>query len=261
MKIFRAAFLLVATVVLAANADETNFTLTIEGITYSNVIWRSATPASVSIFHKSGAATIPLEKLPPDLQKRFGYDPQKAADYTGARRAAEAARQDALRKRQDEEAAHSQQKAQQDAEEQKQVAKGAEEQTAQVTAEWRANETRTKTAEEKFLASLGPVTMIKFSYANRIRRLPSGKYATSLWYNDDQGRWRNVYCQFPQDGLSFMKTTLHSTFPNARVVYGRAYSGQFMNGSGGHGVPTDSTAYWLVGIKVVSLQGKDSPSW
>jgi hypothetical protein len=68
--------------IVAIRAEETNrlpATLTIDGITYSNVTWRTVTPTTVSIFHRTGVASIPLEKLPPELQKEFGYDPQRAA--------------------------------------------------------------------------------------------------------------------------------------------------------------------------------------
>jgi hypothetical protein len=68
----------------ASFAQQTNplpTTITIDGITYSNVSWRTVTPAEVSIFHQTGVATIPLSKLPPDLQQRFGYDPQRAVAY------------------------------------------------------------------------------------------------------------------------------------------------------------------------------------
>jgi len=84
MNAFRIAVLLSAFAVSATFAEETNTlptTITVDGITYSNVTWHAVTPATVSIFHQSGAASIPLEKLPPQLQERFGYDPQKAAEY------------------------------------------------------------------------------------------------------------------------------------------------------------------------------------
>ena len=55
--------------------------ITIDGTTYENVRWGRVTPSSVTIFHRSGVATMPLWKLPPDLQNHFGYDPQKAADW------------------------------------------------------------------------------------------------------------------------------------------------------------------------------------
>ena len=58
--------------------------ITIDGITYSNVTWRTVNGATVSIFHQTGVASIPLEKLPRELQKRFGYDPQKAAQSVAA---------------------------------------------------------------------------------------------------------------------------------------------------------------------------------
>jgi hypothetical protein len=56
-------------------------TITIDGTTYQDVRWGRLTPSTVTIFHRTGIATMPLWKLPPDLQKQFGYDPQKAADW------------------------------------------------------------------------------------------------------------------------------------------------------------------------------------
>ncbi|HUJ10556.1 MAG TPA: hypothetical protein VL171_11075 [Verrucomicrobiae bacterium] len=63
----------------ATNSDAIN--LIIDGVQYENVRWGRVTPATVTIFHKTGVAAIPLWKLPPDLQKKFGYDPQKAAEW------------------------------------------------------------------------------------------------------------------------------------------------------------------------------------
>jgi hypothetical protein len=59
--------------------DDTNSTITIDGMTYENYHWGTVTTTTIAVFHKTGVATIPLEKLPPDLQERFGYDPKKAA--------------------------------------------------------------------------------------------------------------------------------------------------------------------------------------
>jgi hypothetical protein len=59
-------------------------TVTVDGIIYSNVTFGTVTPTTVSIFHKTGVAGIPLEKLPPDLQEYFGYNPLKAAEYQKA---------------------------------------------------------------------------------------------------------------------------------------------------------------------------------
>ncbi len=95
--------LLAVTVVVAARAEDTNAlpgTITVDGITYSNVTWRSVTPATVSIFHRTGVASIPLEKLPPELQKKFGYDPAKAADWQKREAAADAVRRADLARQQ-----------------------------------------------------------------------------------------------------------------------------------------------------------------
>ena len=83
-------------------ADDTNLTLTVEGITYYNVRFVHATPGAVTLYHSTGVATIPLAKLPPALQKQFGYDPQKAAQWEAAQKkvdaeAAETQRQQAAR--------------------------------------------------------------------------------------------------------------------------------------------------------------------
>ena len=61
-------------------------TITIDGTTYENVRWERATISTVTIFHKTGVATIPLTMLPPELQKRFGYDPQKVAAWQNTNR-------------------------------------------------------------------------------------------------------------------------------------------------------------------------------
>jgi hypothetical protein len=90
MKAFRFAVLL-CVLAAASFAGETNTlptTITVDGIIYSNVTWRTVTPATFTIFHETGVASIPLEKLPPELQQRFGYDPQKAAAYRGEELAA-----------------------------------------------------------------------------------------------------------------------------------------------------------------------------
>jgi hypothetical protein len=79
-------------VVVAVRAEETNTlptTITVDGVIYSNVTWRTVTSATVTIFHETGVASIPLEKLPPELQRRFGYDPQKAAAYRAQESVAE----------------------------------------------------------------------------------------------------------------------------------------------------------------------------
>ena len=77
-------------VVTLGFADETNLTLTVDGITYNNVRFVRPTPATVTIYHSTGVATIPLAQLPPDLQKRFGYDPKAATQWELAQQQIEA---------------------------------------------------------------------------------------------------------------------------------------------------------------------------
>ena len=83
---------------IVSNAPPTS--ITIDNVIYSNVTWDTVTPATVTIFHSTGVASIPLWKLPPDLQKRFGYDPAKAIDWQKREAAAHAAQQADLAKRQ-----------------------------------------------------------------------------------------------------------------------------------------------------------------
>ena len=104
MNALHISVLLIAFPIAASFAEETNLTLKVDGVTYSNVTWGTVTPATVGIFYSTGVsrgiALVPLEKLSPELQKRFGYDPKKAAEYRTAVAAAqaEAARREALRK-------------------------------------------------------------------------------------------------------------------------------------------------------------------
>jgi hypothetical protein len=61
---------------------QTESTLTVDGVTYTNAVFGTVTPYAVTVKHSTGVvASIPLERLPADLQQRFGYDPQKARDY------------------------------------------------------------------------------------------------------------------------------------------------------------------------------------
>ena len=69
---------------------ETNLTLTVDGVTYNDVRFGRSTQTSVTVFHSTGVATIPLAKLPPNLQKRFGYDPQQVASTQAAQQRAAA---------------------------------------------------------------------------------------------------------------------------------------------------------------------------
>jgi len=79
----------------AAVAAQTNSTLTVGGVIYTNAVFGAVTPYAVTIKHSTGVAEVPLSELPDDLQKRFGYDPEKAQVYfeeSTARQAALVAR-------------------------------------------------------------------------------------------------------------------------------------------------------------------------
>ena len=52
---------------------------TTEGKSYQGVTVLSHDDGFVTIMYAEGGARVPLSTLPPDLQKRFGYDPAKAA--------------------------------------------------------------------------------------------------------------------------------------------------------------------------------------
>jgi hypothetical protein len=105
MNLFRLSALLLAFAVVPCFAKETNSLpslVTVGTVTYSNITWGTVTPATVTIIHSTGVAAIPLESLPPKLQKRFGYDAKKAAEYRFAEQQAEAVHQEALQKQRTE---------------------------------------------------------------------------------------------------------------------------------------------------------------
>jgi hypothetical protein len=78
MRILRRCLLLSIFAVASALAEDTNTSITINGVTYQDYRWGTVTPTTVSVFHRGGVATIPLEVLSPELQKRFGYRPVDA---------------------------------------------------------------------------------------------------------------------------------------------------------------------------------------
>lgn len=55
---------------------------TTDGIEYKGVTVAKVLPDSIKIIHDDGAASIPLANLPGDLQKRFNFDPSRAAAFT-----------------------------------------------------------------------------------------------------------------------------------------------------------------------------------
>ncbi len=57
---------------------------TISGTTYQDCKFDRATPEGISFFHSTGVAHVPFTDLDPALAASFGYNSQRAADYTKA---------------------------------------------------------------------------------------------------------------------------------------------------------------------------------
>lgn len=64
--------------------------LTIDGFTYQNPRFERVATNTVTIFHSTGIATIPLAKLPLELQQQLGYDPVRLAQEDAAKQEAAA---------------------------------------------------------------------------------------------------------------------------------------------------------------------------
>lgn len=69
-----------------ADKPATNITLRVGSVIYSNVVFVSRTPASVTFRHQAGIATVDISQLSPDLQASFQYDPAKAVAYNEEQR-------------------------------------------------------------------------------------------------------------------------------------------------------------------------------
>ena len=78
-------------VLTLARGDSNSFPsiLTIEGATYSNVTLLRHTPATFTIRHATGIATLPIADLDTNLRAQFGYDPDKADQFSRAESEAE----------------------------------------------------------------------------------------------------------------------------------------------------------------------------
>ena len=63
---------------------------TVDGQSYQSVVLREITPTEVSFAHGSGAARVAMEKLSPDLQRKFLYDPVEIQRLEEAKAAASA---------------------------------------------------------------------------------------------------------------------------------------------------------------------------
>lgn len=148
MKILTTILLLAA---MPALADTIT---TISGTTYSDATVTKTTPAAISIVHSTGMAKIPFKDLPAATQKKYGYDPAKAAEYEA---------QEAQRQAEQKQRAEAQQlQAEQESAEREQarLAK-AQAELAQQQAGQRAAVQAEQEAKKKLLAETTPLIMIK----------------------------------------------------------------------------------------------------
>ncbi len=76
--------------ILSASSLRADDWKTTDGKVYQNVSVVKAEPDAVTILHQNGGALVPLATLPPDLQKKFNYDPIKAKAAADARTQANA---------------------------------------------------------------------------------------------------------------------------------------------------------------------------
>jgi len=79
------AILVIGSAAFGAFGEDTNAFLApllINGQFYTNARISSVTPAYVVLLFDGGGKKFPLSDLPPHLQKRFNYDPSKAAQFS-----------------------------------------------------------------------------------------------------------------------------------------------------------------------------------
>ncbi|HTS16401.1 MAG TPA: hypothetical protein VMP11_02400 [Verrucomicrobiae bacterium] len=191
MNAVRVEVVLLLFVIAVTFAGETNTlptVITVDGVIYSNVTWRTVTPSTVSIFHQTGVASLPLEQLPTELQHRFGYDPKTAAAYraeelaaTQQRLADERARQQLRRQREAE------------AEEAARKEEEAREQTA------RDEQARVQLAAAQ-KASAGVELIPVLTVAGAITTLDTGGYAAQVVLSNQT----TVCAHFDEGGKRFL---------------------------------------------------------
>lgn len=86
------AFLLGVSVV---NAEPITF-VTRDGREFKDVSISGSDPSGITIMTDSGIERVPFAKLPEDLQKKYGYDPKRAAAFSAAEQQAAAIRANAM---------------------------------------------------------------------------------------------------------------------------------------------------------------------
>ena len=57
---------------------------TVKGETFRNVTVTRVEPDGIAVKHAAGIAKIPFSDLPKEWQEKYGYEPQKAAQYSAA---------------------------------------------------------------------------------------------------------------------------------------------------------------------------------
>lgn len=167
--------ILLTILLLAAMPALADTITTISGTTYLDASVTKTTPTAISISHSTGMAKIPFKDLPAALQKKYGYDPAKAAEYEAqeAQRAAEQKqRAEAQRLQADQENAEREQ------------ARTAKEQAelAQQQAGQRAAAQAEQEAKKKLLAETTPLIMIKSDPKPRVPFLIKVKIEISSFY-------------------------------------------------------------------------------
>jgi hypothetical protein len=85
---------------LGAQTNEIFPVLSAGGQLYTNACITHTTPVSAVIEYDGGSVQIALSNLPPALQRKFGYDPAKAAPYLADKKRQEIAARAAMAKRQ-----------------------------------------------------------------------------------------------------------------------------------------------------------------
>jgi hypothetical protein len=83
----RTVFALILVVALGTLSVRAEDWTTNDGKTYQNVKVVRVEDDAVTILCSDGGALVPLAKLPPNLQKKFSYDPAKAKVAADARAA------------------------------------------------------------------------------------------------------------------------------------------------------------------------------
>ena len=69
-------------------ADNERTIVTLDGTKYENATVSRVEPDGIRISHSDGATKILFESLSPEMQKEFGYDPEKAGKHRAAMNAA-----------------------------------------------------------------------------------------------------------------------------------------------------------------------------